>query len=104
MNPIVLWMEFDIAMSYAGRRATINLPDLHAEFVKAKDLHASLGCKEPFVFRAYQTAPRPEWHGKRCTILAKNGGVVKIDDLDTPYELIPFSHLIIDEENSHGHQ
>lgn len=83
--------------SLAGRRGAVNLPELHSMFVAHKEFCRAHGLSE--VFEPCRVAPRPEWHGKKCTVLAINGGVVRIDGVQTLYELLPMKNVVLDDDD-----
>ena len=87
--------------SLAGRRATIDYADLHAKFLRHQEMNRKN--RTDFEFDPMSTTQRHTWHGKKCTILAREGGVVRIDGLQTPYELVPVKHIRLDDEVEHGH-
>lgn len=86
-------------INLSGLTGTVSLPDLVQQEATERELHFRLGADGPFVFRAWQKSPRPEWHGKRFTMLASNGGVVKIDGVESSYELLPPSACDFDAES-----
>ena len=87
-------------IDFSGRRGVIHLPELSAQMMEHKKWCSEhrLDCE----FDPLRVSPRPEWHGKRCTVLAKNGGVVRIDGVQSSYELLPMSNVILDAEECHA--
>ena len=83
-----------------GRRGTIHLPELHARFLAHQQWNREHGTN--FDFAPMDCAQRHTWHGKKCTVLAKHGGVVMIDGVQSLYELVPMKDVILDEEVPHG--
>lgn len=80
----------------AGRRGTIDYSDLVHRFQANKQFNALHGTN--FEFMPMQSVKRHEWHGKKCTVLAKHGGVVRIDGVGSAYELVPMKHIILEDE------